>query len=404
MAELKFQDISFSEGKDSVRANFLRIFCFEIPKEELSGIAPFKIDSHSISFECPEKRASSRFYNLLERGFLKLKNSINGRKAVYIHRNSGIPLIGSNAFGIVDRNTSCVEVKPITGCNIDCGFCSVDEGLTGKKTNDIVVEEEYLISEFRKLAEKKKCGLEAHINANGEPLLYSRIVDLIRDLKAIPNVNTISIDTNATMLTKELAGEMAEAGLTRFNISLSAIDDAESSRINRCRLDTRHVMEIVEYAATIADVIIAPVWIPGLNDSEIPKIIDFSKRIRNKSQKTPFIGIQNFLNYPHGRNPVKGIEMEEFRKRLALIEKKSGEKLILGKEDFGIKETEKLQKPFKKGDIVSAEIKCEGRFPRERIACAKDRNITILSCDKDSGIVKVKILRSKHNIFLAKKI
>lgn len=402
MAEIEFQDIEFIEDKERVRVNFLKIFYFYFTREELTDIAPFTIEPHKITFDCSDKRASNKFYNLLEKGFLRMKNSINGRKVIYIHRNSGIPLLGSNAFGIVDRNTSCIEVKPVTGCNLDCIFCSVDEGPKGKKTADIVVEEEYLADEFRKIAEFKGCDIEAHINANGEPLMYSRMVDLIKDLHAIPNVRTISIDTNATMLTKELALQMKEAGLTRFNISISGINPGMFSKMSGSSVNESHIKEIAEYCAKIADVIIAPVWVPGINDSEIEAIILFAEKIRNPNQKTPYVGIQNFLSYPHGRNPAKAIEMDEFREKLALLEKKHGVKLILSREDFGITAAKKIAKPFKKGNTVEAEIICEGRFPGERIAVSGDRNMTLLGCSKTSGKARVKIVRSKHNIFLGK--
>ena len=41
----------------------------------------------------------------------------------------------------------------------------------------------------------------------------------------------------------------------------------------------------------------------------------------------------------------------------------------------------------------------EGRLPGEKIAVSKDRVITLPKCDK-KGKVKVKITRSKHNIFI----
>ena len=404
MAELEFQDLEFREENGKVRVNFLKIFYFYFTEEELADIGPCKVELHKLAFNCPEKRANSRFYNLLEKGFSAMKNSINGRKAVYIHRNSGIPLMGSNAFGIVDRNTSCIEVKPITGCNLDCIFCSVDEGIKGKKSTDFVVEEEYLADEFRKVAEFKGCEVEAHINANGEPLMYSRIVELIRDLKAVPNVKTISIDTNATMLSRELALKMRDAGLTRFNISISGISPGMFSKMSGSNVTEGHVKEIAAYCAQIADVIIAPVWVPGINDSEIEKIIEFAKSIRNPSQKGSFVGIQNFLSYPHGRNPVKGMEMDEFREKLSALEKKHSVKLLLSKDDFVIAPAKKIPKPFMKGQTIEAEIMCEGRFPGEKIAAAQDRNITVLNCKKESGRIRVKIIRSKHNIFLAKAI
>ena len=63
---------------------------------------------------------------------------------MYIHQNSGIPLIGTNYFGLVDRDTNIIEFKPITSCNIDCIYCSVAQE---KRVMDYVVEKDYLVQE-----------------------------------------------------------------------------------------------------------------------------------------------------------------------------------------------------------------------------------------------------------------
>jgi len=50
-----------------------------------------------------------------------------------------------------------------------------------------------------------------------------------------------------------------------------------------------------------------------------------------------------------------------------------------------------------------AKIVAPGRYPHSRLAVAKDRNITVVSCTVPIGKeLKLKILRSKHNIFMAK--
>ncbi|MFX1453638.1 MAG: hypothetical protein ACFFCM_22600, partial [Promethearchaeota archaeon] len=63
---------------------------------------------------------------------LTLKNAITDRKLIYITKESRIPLIGSIYFGIIDRNTNLIQVRPLTGCLLNCPFCSVDEGRLSK--------------------------------------------------------------------------------------------------------------------------------------------------------------------------------------------------------------------------------------------------------------------------------
>src|SRR3989338_7232263 len=216
MAELLFQDLSFSEKEDSVRVTFLRLFYFEIDKNILERIAKFTINKNKILFDgISETKARNKFNMVLEQGFKNLKNKLNEKRTVYIHKNSHLPLLGHVAFGLIDRGSNLIEVKPITGCNLQCVYCSVDEN---KRPVDFVIEEEYLVEELRKLVEYKHYDdIEAHIASQGEPLLYAPLVELVRDLKKIPQVKRVSIDTNGIMLTKKLVDDLVDAGLTEVN-------------------------------------------------------------------------------------------------------------------------------------------------------------------------------------------
>jgi len=118
-------------------------------------------------------------------------------------------------------------------------------------------------------------------------------------------------------------------------------------------------------------------------------------------RKGYFIGIQNFLNYRFGRNPCKQLSWDKFYLMMKDLEKKTNTTLILGPEDFNIQKTKKLPKPFKKGQIIKAEIVCSGRIKNEMLTAASNRTISVPNCFK-KGIVKIKITRTKHNIFMAR--
>ncbi|HDD34251.1 MAG TPA: radical SAM protein, partial [Thermofilaceae archaeon] len=44
-----------------------------------------------------------------------------------------IPLIGHLAFGIVDRGTNLLQIRPTSSCPLSCVFCSVDAGPASKR-------------------------------------------------------------------------------------------------------------------------------------------------------------------------------------------------------------------------------------------------------------------------------
>ena len=196
MAKLEFEDISFEDKKDKIVVNFLRIFYTEIKKTELEKIGKFNIKNKEIEFpDISQAKAAKKFNFLLSNAFQNLTNKITKKPTVYIHQNSGIPLIGNSYIGLIDRNTSIIEVRCITGCNIDCIYCSVNQD---QRPVDFVVEKDYLVQEFKKLVDYKKIkDIEAHIGTQGEPLLYQPLPDLIKDLASIPEVSTIALDKNS---------------------------------------------------------------------------------------------------------------------------------------------------------------------------------------------------------------
>ena len=397
MALLKFKDLKFEQHKGRVRVKFLDMFYMDIAENALKAISPFEVKEHEIDFkQGSEQRAKRKFDSLLDKSFLLLKNRLNHKPAVYIHRFSGIPLMGTNYFGLVDRGTNIIEVKPMTGCNLNCNYCSVDEGPKSRHKVDYVVEEGYLVQECRKLIDyKQRNDVQMHIAGQGEPLLYPMLLELIRDLKAIKAVKEVYVVTNGLLLTKSFIDRLAEAGLTRINLSLNAMDQQVANKMAGMTYNLRHVCEMARYAAQKMDIMLVPVLLSGINEQEMPKLMAFAKEI-GAGKRCPPIGIQNFLYYRFGRNPAKQMAWEGFYKQLEAWEKEFKMPLIF--QDVGVRDARELPKPFRKGTIVEAEIRLPGRIKGEKIAVANGRCISVMNCDKE-GKVRVKIVRTKHNIF-----
>ncbi|MBI2575804.1 radical SAM protein [Candidatus Woesearchaeota archaeon] len=392
MAQIAFEDISFERKEDVVKGTFLRMFSFSLRREDLERIGEYSVSPAGIFFpEITQDRAERKFNQLLFSAFSNLANKLNGKRTIYLHFHSGIPLLGNGGFGIIDRGTNLIELKPISSCNIKCIYCSVDED---QRNVDVVIEKDYLIQELRKVIEEKRIsGIECQITSQGEPTLYSPLAELIRGIKNIPGVSRISIITNGVLLAKSTVDKLCDAGLTRVNLSINAIDKAIAKRIAGTQYDIERVKDIAGYLAKKVDLIICPVLVPGMNDGEMPKIIAFAEGIGAD------IGIQNFLPYRFGRNPVKPMEFPSFYEKLREWQKDTKLKLIKTKEDFGIVEAKELPKPFRKGEVIEAEIAFPGRFPREMIAVAQERTISVPNCSK-TGKVRLKITRTKHNIFI----
>jgi uncharacterized Fe-S cluster-containing radical SAM superfamily enzyme len=114
------------------------------------------------------------------------------------------------------------------------------------------------------------------------------------------------------------------------------------------------------------------------------------------------MGIQNYMVHRLGRKIAKQVEWEEFYRQLEIWEKYSGAKLKTT--GHTLYATRQLEKPFKKGDVVKAEIACPGRMGKEMLAVAKGRVISVIGCQEGKGSVKVRIVRDKDNIFVGEEV
>lgn len=401
-ARITFESLSFHDRKNTIRVHLLNHFYFELDKESLKQIGNFSIpNKYTLCFkEIPQKNAEKKFSFLLSQHINELKSIRGNTTATYIHKHSGIPLMGCLPFGIADKGTNILEIKPITGCNMGCVFCSVDEGIGSKKSHDFVVEKDYLVEETEKLLDfKKHKDMLIYINAHGEPLLYGDLVGLVKDLKQNKWIKEIHVITNGTLLTKDICKQLNDAGLTHLNISVSAFDDDKAKEIMGSKAyQIKHIKEITEFIKkqTNIEVMITPVVIFGMNDQEMEKIIIWAKQ-----QNIEKICIQNFLFNRRGRNPAKEKTWDHFKKFLGDLEKKHDVKLLF--DDLKLEKTKEYPKPFKRGDIIKAEIICRGRYANERIAVAKERCIFLPKVLRDfqsGNKVKVKITKSNHNIFV----
>lgn len=395
MTRFEYETIRFEDEEDQVKCVFMKVFYFYLNKTDLKKIGDYVLGEDFIEFATGNTK---RFEFLLNQGFNNLTNTITDKKAIYVHRNSGIPLMGNGGFGIVDRDTNCIEIKPFCGCNLDCVYCSVDEG---RRSVDFVVEPDYLVEELAKVISVKKHPVEVHIGCHGEPLLYSELSYLISEMKKIPNLRFISMDTNGVLLTEKVVDELITAGLDRFNLSINSLNPANADRMSGKKYPLDRVKKMAEYAIKKgADVFIAPVVVQGFNDEDMDELVGYAKRIG------AHLGIQNFLNYDYGKKPAKSIPMDAFFEKLRVLEKKHNTHLILnGKEDFQIVPDTKIPRQFKKGEIVKAKIVSLGRFSNEVIAVANNRTISVYNARRKVGEdVKIRIIREKHNIYAAEEI
>ena len=324
-------------------------------------------------------------------------------KIVNITRESGIPLVGSVFIGILDRGSSLLQVRPTTLCNMSCTFCSTDAGINSRfhKTN-FIVDPGYLLEELKKVSEEKGYNLHYNIDSVGEPTSYPYLIELIKGIKQFPDVLKISMQTNGTLLSKELIDNLVSAGLDRLNISVHSLDSLKAKMLfGSENYNIEKVIEIIDYIKnTSLELWLTPVWIQKINDNDIIELIKFAK------QHSLNIGLQKYETYKYSRKIKKARELNywKFYNQLEKWEKEFDIKLKF-KNDPTITKRKTIKKMFEVDDKLQAVVVSKGWFPDQGIAAAKERAITVNNCNSNiHDKINIKIIENKNNIYLAELI
>lgn len=336
------------------------------------------------------------------------------RKLIYVE--DSWPLIGHIAFGLIDRGTNLIQVRPTTLCPLSCIFCSVDAGPNStRRQAEYIVPPELIVEWFRAIVKYKNIDdIQAHIDTVGDPLTYPKIVDLVQSLSEIKEVKVISLETHGALLNEKIIDELESAGLTRINLSIDSLDSELARKLSNTEwFDVNKVKDLAKYIAqsTKLDLIITPVWIPKLNDNEIPKIIKFALKI-GAGKKCPPLGIQKYEAHKYGRKPkgVKPMSWREFYNKLREWERIFKVKLILKPDDFGIRKVKPIPKVAEVGECIKVKVVGIGWLKGQLIGVYKNRIITIVGTQKYiedifsliGSKVKVRILRNKDNIYVGR--
>ncbi|MFW6025389.1 MAG: radical SAM protein [Candidatus Woesearchaeota archaeon] len=388
-----FKNIEFQKKEDNfIRIILYRNYYFDIKRNKLENIKI--IDKNTIDSDMNKKREYSHLMFLIERNLDKIRNLINEKPTTIIFPNT-YPLIGHVAFGLIDRGTNLIEIKPNTGCNYRCIYCSISEG-DNSRPHDFFIDADYLVSEFKKLCKIKKNKVEAYIEPQGEPLLYPQIEYLIKELNKIKKVNRVILNTNGLLLNKKKIDGLKESGLDRINISVDSMSINLEREITQTKVNIKNTLKMIKYSISKGiNVMMTPVWMKGINDDEIEKIIKFAK------ENNATLGIQNYLKYKYGRVPTEQIEFKTFYNKLEELEKKYDMRLILKPEHLDIYKDNQLERAFRRKEVVNVEILGKGRLRNETIGKSRNRLVIIPnSWNKLSGKekAKVKIIKTKHNI------
>ncbi len=322
---------------------------------------------------------------------------------IKITRESGLPLLGLINIGIIDRGSSLLQIRASTACNMKCTFCSTAANSFDIHPYNYEVELDYLLDWIKEVIRLKNNRVnQINIDSVGEPTAYSKIVELVKAVKSLPEIEIVTMQSNGTLLTKEKINALAVAGLDRINLSIhSLVPDQAKELFGSNNYNLNKILETCKLInESKIKLNLTPVYLPGVNDTQIANLIEFAKELKCQ------ISIQKYEIYKYSRKNKKTKEQNWFKfyRSLDQLEKKHNYKLKLGPTDFKIQRSQKVPLVFSRNDIVNATIVMPGWIKNEMIAIANNRSITIVDCNEPiNKIIRVKILESKDSIYLAKK-
>ena len=123
------------------------------------------------------------------------------------------------------RNIDYLRLSITDRCNLRCRYC-MPEGVDLVEHRDLLRYEE-LLSVARAAV---SLGITHFKVTGGEPLVRRGCLAFLKELKALPGVETVSLTTNGVLLAP-LAEDLAGLGIDGVNVSLDTTDPVEYARI-----------------------------------------------------------------------------------------------------------------------------------------------------------------------------
>ena len=167
-------------------------------------------------------------------------------------------------------------------CNFRCVYCMPKEGLQWLPKAEILTYEE-IAEVVRQLA---PLGLRRLRITGGEPTIRPDLESLIRQLKAIPEIEDIALSTNGAKL-PHMAQSLRGAGLDRVNMSSDSLRPGRIAAIARRDVGFDPIAAaIAAEAAGLSPIKINFVVLRGTNDDEIE---DFARLTIDRPWHVRFI-------------------------------------------------------------------------------------------------------------------
>ena len=163
------------------------------------------------------------------------------------------------------RELTDLRISLTDRCNLRCVYCMPAAGIDFRPPEDLLQDHELLLL-VRIAAD---LGVSRIRLTGGEPTVRPRLVELVREIAAVPGIRDVAMTTNGLLL-ERLAEPLARAGLHRVNVSLDTLDPDRFARITRGgRLERVLAGIAAAEAAGLRPIKINCVVVRGFNEEDV---------------------------------------------------------------------------------------------------------------------------------------
>jgi len=170
-----------------------------------------------------------------------------------------------------NRPLKDLRVSVTDRCNFRCVYC-MPKSIFDKNYKFLPKSELLSFEEIERVVRASaELGVSKVRLTGGEPLVRRDLERLIEQVRTVPGITDISMTTNASLLTRERARSLRDAGLQRINVSLDAMDDETFMKVNDVDVSVQTVLDGIEHATQVnfESVKVNMVVKKGLNDHSI---------------------------------------------------------------------------------------------------------------------------------------
>lgn len=158
-------------------------------------------------------------------------------------------------------------------CNLRCPYCHRE----GEEKPREAIAAEMTVDEIVRIVRiAVGLGISKVKLTGGEPLVRKDIIEIVRGIAAIQDLEDLSMTSNGTLLAA-LAEKLLANGLKRVNINLPTLNREVYNKLTGGRLEG-----VLEGVKAAVDVGLYPVKLnmlilKGVNDRNVPEMIDFAR-------------------------------------------------------------------------------------------------------------------------------